>query len=454
MRNSDGSTKGWGFVKFHKRDAANDAINALSGKLTLPGAHAALVVKYAGARKPTRVQLQQRQQYHPAGSPPSQPPPNAHPNSYWNGMQPGSPMPGQGNPNGAPVYPQQYPAPERMGMNALPMQNVDMQPSPNMGMQMGMAGMPYMNNGYPGPAYLMYPPYMQQGYQNPNPGPNPGANPGPSPGLNPTTSPELGPSPSGSVPSANPHSPFANAQVPYAMGAQGSAPGASPVGASPVGAAAGGPGGMKSDEVEQMPQMPQRPPIPQRQQMPQMPQMATPTAVTTADDVPKKEGIQAVPAAGQTELRGRSRGRSPKGRGRSPVPGSSRSRSPAAIGERPPEGPAGANLFIYHLPHDVTDADLATVFSPCGNVISAKVYMDKETGESKGFGFVSYDSAEAAERAISRMNGFQIGSKRLKVQHKRTGRQPAAEAEPVAVAMEALTLDAQRELEDSAENDT
>lgn len=83
------------------------------------------------------------------------------------------------------------------------------------------------------------------------------------------------------------------------------------------------------------------------------------------------------------------------------------------------EGPAGANLFIYHLPHDLTDADLATAFAPFGSVISAKVYMDKITGESKGFGFVSYDSAEAADAAIASMNGFQIGSKRLKVQHKR-----------------------------------
>jgi RNA recognition motif-containing protein len=91
------------------------------------------------------------------------------------------------------------------------------------------------------------------------------------------------------------------------------------------------------------------------------------------------------------------------------------------------EGPAGANLFIYHLPHDLTDADLATAFAPFGAVISAKVYMDKLTGESKGFGFVSYDTAEAADAAIASMNGFQIGSKRLKVQHKRIHHRPGDE---------------------------
>jgi len=93
---------------------------------------------------------------------------------------------------------------------------------------------------------------------------------------------------------------------------------------------------------------------------------------------------------------------------------------------RPREGPAGANLFIYHLPHDLTDADLATAFNPFGNVISAKVYVDMLTGESKGFGFVSYDSVISAELAIENMNGFQIGSKRLKVQHKRVNHRPPA----------------------------
>lgn len=91
---------------------------------------------------------------------------------------------------------------------------------------------------------------------------------------------------------------------------------------------------------------------------------------------------------------------------------------------RPREGPAGANLFIYHLPIDLTDADLATAFNPFGNVISAKVFVDRYTGESKGFGFVSYDSIMSAELAIEQMNGFQIGNKRLKVQHKRVSHRP------------------------------
>ena len=49
-------------------------------------------------------------------------------------------------------------------------------------------------------------------------------------------------------------------------------------------------------------------------------------------------------------------------------------------------GPPGANLFIYHLPRDLTDADLATLFANFGNVLSARVFVDKKTMDSKGFG--------------------------------------------------------------------
>lgn len=70
---------------------------------------------------------------------------------------------------------------------------------------------------------------------------------------------------------------------------------------------------------------------------------------------------------------------------------------------KPAEGPSGANLFIYHLPRDLTDADLATLFAEFGNVLSAKVFVDKKTAESKGFGFVSYDVVHSAEAAIAEM---------------------------------------------------
>ncbi|KAI3668228.1 hypothetical protein L6452_43305 [Arctium lappa] len=105
-----------------------------------------------------------------------------------------------------------------------------------------------------------------------------------------------------------------------------------------------------------------------------------------------------------------------------PPPAATSSSVSASPGDQV-EGPPGANLFIYHIPQDFGDEELANAFKGFGRVLSAKVFVDKATGVSKCFGFVSYDSPSDAQSAINMMNGYQLGGKKLKVQLKRDNKQ-------------------------------
>ena len=71
-------------------------------------------------------------------------------------------------------------------------------------------------------------------------------------------------------------------------------------------------------------------------------------------------------------------------------------------------------LYVGNLPWSMTDGALETLFAECGPVTSAKVVSDRETGRSRGFGFVEMDRADA-QKAMSKLNGFQIESRALKV---------------------------------------
>lgn len=64
----------------------------------------------------------------------------------------------------------------------------------------------------------------------------------------------------------------------------------------------------------------------------------------------------------------------------------------------------GANLFIGNLTDNVEEKTLRDVFSAFGIVISTKIMRDPQTGQSKKYGFVSYDNFESSDLAIQRMN--------------------------------------------------
>jgi len=72
-------------------------------------------------------------------------------------------------------------------------------------------------------------------------------------------------------------------------------------------------------------------------------------------------------------------------------------------------------LYVGNLAYSFTDNDLQKLFSTHGTVTSAQVIMDRETGRSKGFGFVEMDNRDQAQAAINATNGHEIDGRALTV---------------------------------------
>ena len=62
------------------------------------------------------------------------------------------------------------------------------------------------------------------------------------------------------------------------------------------------------------------------------------------------------------------------------------------------------------------DHDLRQIFERFGTIVRAEITLDKDTGISKGFGFVSFDSVQAAEAAIAEMNGAMIAGRQIRIE--------------------------------------
>jgi RNA recognition motif-containing protein len=75
----------------------------------------------------------------------------------------------------------------------------------------------------------------------------------------------------------------------------------------------------------------------------------------------------------------------------------------------------GKKLYVGNLPFSATDQILNDTFSQCGTVDSAKIIMDRETGRSKGFGFVEMSTEAEAQDAISKFNGADYDGRAMTV---------------------------------------
>lgn len=79
----------------------------------------------------------------------------------------------------------------------------------------------------------------------------------------------------------------------------------------------------------------------------------------------------------------------------------------------------GKKLYVGNLPYSVTDDSLQNRFEEFGAVSSAKVITDRETGRSKGFGFVEMESDSDADMAIEKLNGAQLDGRAINVSEAR-----------------------------------
>jgi RNA recognition motif-containing protein len=73
------------------------------------------------------------------------------------------------------------------------------------------------------------------------------------------------------------------------------------------------------------------------------------------------------------------------------------------------------NLYVGNLPHSTTEAELRNVFEPHGAVEKVTLVTDRETGRSRGFGFVEMADAGEADKAIAALNGTDLGGRPLTI---------------------------------------
>ena len=73
------------------------------------------------------------------------------------------------------------------------------------------------------------------------------------------------------------------------------------------------------------------------------------------------------------------------------------------------------NLYVGNLPHSTTEAELRAAFEPHGAVEKVSIVTDRDTGRSRGFGFVEMTNAAEADKAVAALNGTELGGRTLTI---------------------------------------
>ncbi len=77
------------------------------------------------------------------------------------------------------------------------------------------------------------------------------------------------------------------------------------------------------------------------------------------------------------------------------------------------------NLYVSNIAFKLRDDELRQAFEPYGEIVSSKIIMDRETGRSRGFGFVEFASRDAGQSAIDALNGADLAGKEISVSEAR-----------------------------------
>ena len=84
----------------------------------------------------------------------------------------------------------------------------------------------------------------------------------------------------------------------------------------------------------------------------------------------------------------------------------------------------GNNLFVTGFPYELTQEELSQLFAVCGSVVSAKILMERETGRSRGIGFVVMSTDAEAQAAIAKLDGSTVGHRQIHVNEARPADKP------------------------------